>query len=75
MTAPPAYHLGREIRRLRRELGLTQEQAAMRAGLSRDVLQSMESADRNLNAHLGKLDRLAPALGVTIFALIEGAKR
>ncbi len=52
----------RNLRRLRMEQGLTQEELAARAGMHRTFIGAVERGDRN--ASLRTVQRLADALGV-----------
>jgi len=56
--------LARAIRRRREEAGLTQEQAARRAGLHRSYVSSVELQRRNLS--LATIARLAAGLGLRV---------
>lgn len=56
------------VRRLRREQGMTQEALAERAGLHPTYISTVESGDRNVT--LDSLERLAKALGVKPFELL-----
>lgn len=55
---------GRRLRQLREEKGLTQEQIAFRARLSREYLSRIESGKRNVS--LDVIERLSEALGVDV---------
>src|SRR5919199_5847457 len=61
--------LARRVRACRRDLGLTQEELADRAGLNPRHVQKIEAGE--LNVTIGTLSALAIALGVTITDLIE----
>ena len=52
----------RNLRRIRTEQGLTQEELAARAGVHRTFIGAVERGDRN--ASLRTVQRLADALGV-----------
>jgi transcriptional regulator with XRE-family HTH domain len=57
------------VRRLRRDRGLSADQLAARAGISKGALVALENAAANPN--LATLVRLADALGVPVSALVE----
>ena len=65
--------LARNMRRLRTELGLSQEDLADRCGLHRTYIGSVERAERNVS--IDNIDKIAAALNVTADALLrpEGA--
>jgi len=60
--------VGRNVARLRREKGLTQEDVAARSGFSQQYLSSLESGRRNPTVIT--LYELAQALGVSHVALV-----
>ena len=60
--------LGSKVQRLRRELGISQEELADRAGLHRTYVSGVERGVRNPT--LTVIEKLAQALGVTIAALV-----
>lgn len=61
--------LGRNIRRLREEAGLSQEQLAFDAGMKRSYLSDMERGVRNPTVRA--VGRLATALNVPPFELLR----
>lgn len=63
--------LGASVRRLRVELGLSQEELAGRADLHRTYIAGIESGARNLT--LRSMEKLARALGVTPSGLLHEA--
>ena len=65
--------LARNMRRLRTDLGLSQEDLADRCGLHRTYIGSVERAERNVS--IDNIDKIAFALNVTTDALLrhEGA--
>ena len=64
----PISVLALNVYRLRKELGLTQAELGMRAGLSQPKVAKIERADAN--PELRTLGRLAGALGVTVGELL-----
>lgn len=64
----PISVLALNVYRLRKELGLTQAELGMRAGLSQPKVAKVERADAN--PELRTLGRLAGALGVTVGELL-----
>jgi len=61
--------VARAVRSTRRARGLTLDQLAQRAGVSKGALVALESA--TANPTLGTLVRLADALGVSVSVLVE----
>ena len=61
--------VGRNIRRLRRERGLSQEDLADEIGVHRTYMGGVERGERNLT--LRSLERLAESLGVSPLSLLE----
>lgn len=61
--------LGRRIRELRLQTGLTQEQLAERADLHPTYLGGIERGERNLS--LNNLDKLAEAMQVPLHSLLD----
>ena len=68
-----ALALGRQLARLRKAVKMTQEEAALRAGLSRPTVARIEAgtANRTLSQILRYLDALAP--GASLVSLLTGA--
>jgi transcriptional regulator with XRE-family HTH domain len=64
--------IGYQLRRLRRLRGLTQEELADRANVSRDLVAKLEQGRRH-TARLSSLASLAGALDVELSALVERA--
>lgn len=60
-----------KIRKLREELGLTQQQLADMAGLSRSQLAMIEAGTRNVNNL--RIQQISSALGVSVVALYESS--
>ncbi|MCF4164327.1 XRE family transcriptional regulator [Zavarzinia compransoris] len=67
------HHLAANLRRLRREAGLSQNALAERAGVSRRMLVGIEAGDSNVS--LSTLDKIAHALGVLLPDLIVDRER
>jgi len=65
--------LGRNVRRLRRERGWSQEELAFEAGLHRTYISGVERGVRNPTVLI--VHELAQALRVAPAALLEAAKR
>ena len=61
--------LAKNMRRVRNDLGLSQEEVAFRAGMKRSYLTDLEGSKRNPTVRA--LGRLAEALGVTPASLLE----
>ncbi|WP_338041767.1 helix-turn-helix transcriptional regulator [Methylobacterium organophilum] len=59
------------VRRLRLQRGLSQEELASQAGLHRNYVGGIERGERNVS--VDNIGRLARALGVTPSTLLEGA--
>jgi len=57
------------LRRLRRQVGWSQEELATRSGLHRTFVSSVERGERNIS--LDNIDRLALALNVDVQVLLE----
>ncbi len=58
------YRFGKAIRRRRRELDLSQEELAERAGLHRNYISSIETGTRNPS--LKNIEKLTQALNISI---------
>jgi transcriptional regulator with XRE-family HTH domain len=65
--------LAANLRRLRKDIDLSQEALADRAGLHRTFVGSVERAERNIS--LDNVERLAKALGVTMSQLLAEVPR
>jgi transcriptional regulator with XRE-family HTH domain len=61
--------LGKNARKIRNELGLSQEEVAFRAGLKRSYLSDLERGTRNPTVRA--LGRIAAALGVPPSRLLQ----
>tara|TARA_R110000868_G_scaffold177713_1_gene416749 strand:- start:1921 stop:2160 length:240 start_codon:yes stop_codon:yes gene_type:complete len=65
--------VGRNLRRIRKEKRLTQEEFADRSGFSQQYLSGLERGERNPT--IVTLYELASALGVGVIDLIKSGKR
>lgn len=61
--------LGLKVQQRRKELGISQEELAYRAGFHRTYIGMIERAERNIT--LSNLKRLADALGVELKELFD----
>lgn len=64
--------LGRQVRTLRLQQDMTQEQLAESAGLSAPYISHIECGRKK--ASLEVLERLAEALGITVAVLLAGTQ-
>lgn len=62
---------GQNVRKLRVERGLSQEQLADRAGLHRTYVGMIERAEKNIT--LCNIEKLAKALNVKVSTLVNNA--
>lgn len=62
--------LGENVRSLRKELGLSQEELAFQAGMKRSYLSDLERGVRNPSVRA--LGRLAEAMSVSPGSLLQG---
>lgn len=62
--------LGNNIKQLRLDLGLSQEQLAEKANLHRTYIGAVERGERNIS--LDNIIALAHGLGVSVVNLLEG---
>jgi len=73
MAGPPQESareiFARNLRRLRRERGVTQEQLSHITGLNQSYVSEIEAGKRNVS--IDNIDALAKALGVAIEVLFE----
>lgn len=60
---------GRNVRRLRKARGLSQEALSMESGLAQNYLSDIETGKRNVS--LENIGTLARALGIPIAALFD----
>ena len=67
---PVSAAVGRRVRQLRRERGMTQVQLSQATGLHQPFLSRIEAGQQNLE--LRTLARLAVALASTLEALVSG---
>lgn len=63
--------IGRYVRKLREEKGLTQDQVAAKTGISYQFLSGMENGRENFSIDV--LDSLARALGVSLTQVVSGS--
>lgn len=66
----PRVRVGLNLMRLRRGQGLTQEQLEVRSDVSQQYLSGVETGVRNPTILI--LVRIAKALNVSLFTLLEG---
>lgn len=66
-------HVSGNVRRLRKELGLSQDALATASGVSRRMIVGIEGGD--VNVSLATLDRIAEALGVLFPDLVQAPSR
>lgn len=62
--------LGRRIRKLRQQTGLSQERFALKIGMDRTYLASAEAGKRNIA--ICNIKKIADGLGITLSELFEG---
>jgi transcriptional regulator with XRE-family HTH domain len=72
MTSGPEEVFGKEVRLLRRKMGLSQESFAEACGLHRTYIGSVERGERNVS--LRNILRIAHALQVPASALLKDVK-
>ncbi|MEA5536142.1 helix-turn-helix transcriptional regulator [Crocosphaera sp. XPORK-15E] len=72
MKHQPRKQLGNNIRQLRTNLGLSQEQLAEKADLHRTYIGAVERGERNVS--LDNILAIARALGVSASNLLEGVE-
>ena len=65
--------IGTNIRKLRTDHGLSQEELAYRAGIDRSYLSEIENGQKNLGVMI--LEAIAQALEVEATALFRGYRR
>ena len=65
MSEKSRQNIGLIVRTFRKQQGLTEEQLATKAGVSRQVLRNVESGKANVT--LSTLDKLGEALGVELY--------
>jgi transcriptional regulator with XRE-family HTH domain len=65
----PRERVAAKVKRLREQRGMTQEQLAEKAGISRTYLARLETARHDPT--LSMLEKLAKALGVKVGRLLE----
>ncbi len=59
-----SYAFGKTLRKIRVELGLTQEQLGFEAGLRRTYISSLELAEKDPS--LKTIEKLSSALGISV---------
>lgn len=62
--------LGKRIRKLRQQTGLSQEKFALKIGMDRTYFASVETGKRNIA--IVNIKKIADGLGVTLSELFEG---
>lgn len=62
--------LGKRIRKLRQQTGLSQEKFALKIGMDRTYFASVEAGKRNIA--IVNIKKIADGLGVTLSELFEG---
>jgi transcriptional regulator with XRE-family HTH domain len=72
MTSDPEEAFGKEVRLLRRKLGLSQEAFAEVCGLHRTYIGSVERGERNVS--LQNIVKIARALKVSPSALLRDVR-
>lgn len=65
--------LGKSIRRLRLQLGVSQERFAQRCGIDRTYIGGIERGERDLS--FSKLVQVTAGLGTTLTSLVLGFER
>ena len=61
--------VGKRIKFLRNEIGISQEELADRAGIDRTYITSVECGKRNIS--IVNVEKIASALGVTLSKLFD----
>ncbi len=69
--AAPLVQLGQAIRQIRKEHGMSQEELALRAGIDRSYMGSVERGEQNIGVM--HLVAIAEALGVAVEELAKVA--
>lgn len=65
-----AKQLGKKIKELRKETGLSQEKFALKIDMDRTYFATVESGKRNIS--LQNIEKIAKGLNITISELFEG---
>lgn len=65
-------HIGSKIREARENLGITQEELAMRIGKTQNAISGYENGSRGI--HISELPDLASALGVPVSYFFDSIK-
>ena len=63
-------HLGKRIRELRQQTGLSQEKFALKIGMDRTYFASVETGKRNIA--ILNIKKIADGLSITLSELFEG---
>jgi transcriptional regulator with XRE-family HTH domain len=72
-TSSILLSLGQEVRELRKQRNLSQEELAHRAGMHTHVVGRLERGNENITVH--KLFAIAVNLGTTLSELFAGAEK
>lgn len=73
MKRQPKIHHGLRLRERRHRLGLSQVEAAAKAGLTQAAWSRLEAAERFERHTVGLLSRAAKAVGWTLDKLVGGS--
>jgi transcriptional regulator with XRE-family HTH domain len=70
MSSPLAVRVGRNLKAARRRMGVSQEEAAIRASLHRSEIGLLERGERM--PRVDTVIKLAGAIGVPVIELLDG---